>query len=122
MHLVEPAFLPQPQGSSDDMTESAEQHIGMRVASLAALFGAVVLLQNGNPTPEAKRRGAELLSELVKLALTWPQFHQIARAEGRAALHKYCATNLAELDEAWLDQLIEEALTAISTVARKVSN
>jgi hypothetical protein len=121
MHLVEAAFLPQPR-KSDDTVESFEHYLGRKVTALAAVLGWVVIECHGKPTREATVRGAELLAELVTLAIDEPRFHAVARIEGKAELHRQCRMNMVDLDEDWLDELVDEVLAMVTAVAKKVTN
>jgi hypothetical protein len=119
MHL-EPAFLPQPQNR--EKTPTVETHIGSVTAHLAAVLGWTVIQLKGKPTREATVRGAQLLAELVELAMFWPSFHAMAREQGKLELRRQCQMNLVSLDGDWLDRLVEEALAMVSAVAKKVTN
>jgi hypothetical protein len=125
MHSVEPAFLPSSDHRRREPELSFDKWIGEKVADLAALLGLAVLehQENGEPPRrEVKARGAELLSKVVKLALYDKGFHEAAAREGKGELRRRAATSLIEIDDAWLDYLVDEALKMVSGVVRKVTN
>jgi hypothetical protein len=122
---LETAVLPAAAQEQRELAPPPEIWIGERVAALAAVLGLAVLeyQEDAKPTRrEIKARGAELLAEVVRLALYWRDFHAVARREGKAALRRAYETALLTIDDAWLDQLVEEALKMASAVVRKVTN
>jgi hypothetical protein len=115
------AFLPSPDQRRREPEPSSGKWIGEKVADLAALLGLAVL-EGGQPRGELKAKGTELLAEVVRLALYWRGFHEAAEREGKAELRRRAATSLIEIDESWLDLMVEEALEMAGAVARKVGN
>jgi hypothetical protein len=99
-----------------------EKWIGDKVARLAATLAYGAIWQDGKPTREVTRRGIEQIAEIVPFMLCFPDFHAVARREGKAELRRHCENNLIELEETWIDQLIEATLGVVSKIVKKTSN
>jgi hypothetical protein len=117
----EAAHLPSPQNARK-IAPPPEKWIGDKVARLAATLAYGAIWQDGKPTREVTRRGIEQIAEIVPFMLCFPDFHAVARREGSAELRRHCESNLIELDEAWIDQLIEATLGIVSKIVKKTSN
>jgi hypothetical protein len=111
-----------PASHERETASSPEQWLGAKVASLAAVLAYAAFWQSGKPTREVIDRGSELIAELVPWMLCFPDFHAVARREGKAELCRAFATRLLTIDEDGVEQIIETALAMISKIVRKASN
>ena len=121
MYLDE-ACLPSPQ-KSRGTAPPIELYIGGQVAKLVTvLIAAMAEREKGKVTPATKELGSDLLAELIKIRFTWPGFDGIARKFGLEVLREHCAVNLIEVDDTYLTGWIDEALKAMTAVARIALN
>jgi hypothetical protein len=119
----EATHLPSPALTSENPT--VEQRIGGKVAQLAGTIAyALWERANGAISPETKRHGGELICELVRWKMLLPEFDALARKHGRQALlERYgCMAGTVTLSESTLDEMIEQALAALTKVARTKCN
>jgi hypothetical protein len=112
------ACLPSPR-ETRDTSPPIELYIGGQIAKLVTvLIAAVAEREKGKLTPATKDLGSDLMVELIKIRFTWPGFDGIARKFGLEVLREHCAVNLLEVDDNYLTGWIDEALKAMTAVAK----
>jgi hypothetical protein len=124
MERLEPAALPAASQDKPELAPNVEERIGITTAMLAATL-AVALAEHseeGKPTRATRRRGGELVAELVGDKMTLPDFDAIARAHGRQELYRYRDTHVIPLDNEFLDMLVERSLDMLSIVLKMKAN
>jgi hypothetical protein len=124
MPRLEPAHLPAPATTSEN-PPTIERRIGGKVAQLAGTIAyALWERENGAISPETRSHGGELICELVKWKMLLPEFDALAREHGRRALfERYgCMVSTVTLSESTLDEMIEQALAALTKVVKAKTN
>jgi hypothetical protein len=119
---VEAAHLPSPQ-KSRDTSPPIELYIGGQIAKLVTvLIAAIAEREKGKVTAKTKDLGSDLMVELIKLRFCWPGFDGIAHKFGLEVLREHCAVNLLDVSDGYLTGWINEALKAMTAVARIALN
>jgi hypothetical protein len=125
MHSVEPSFLPSSTSTSED-SPTIERRIGGKVAQLAGVIVCALWEreQGQMVSSEIKRRGGELLAELVQWKMLLPEFDALAREHGRQVAREYVGAPSSQvtLSETALNEMIEHALAALTKIAKSKCN
>jgi hypothetical protein len=119
---LEPAALPASQADRET-SPPFEQYIGAKIAKLVGMLGlAMVEHEKSGLTPATKERGATMITELIPIRLTWPDFDAVAHKFGLEVLREHCAVKYLELEDNYLAEWIEVALKLMTSISRKALN
>jgi hypothetical protein len=122
---LEAAPSPSPASASED-SPTIERRIGGKVAQLAGVIvWALGEREQGQMiSSEIKRLGGELLAELVQWKMLLPKFDALAREHGRQAAQERLGAPASPvtLSEAAIGKMIEQALAAVTKLAKAKCN
>jgi hypothetical protein len=124
MQHLEAAHRPSPASTSEN-SPTVERRIGGLTAQLAGTIAyALWERENGTISPETKRHGGELIYELIRWKMLLPEFDALAREHGRRMLlERYgCMVETVTLSESTLDEMVEQALAALTKVVKAKCN